>query len=109
MFQIEDLKKEHALLSDVISKANAKIMNMTEDVSAKPSSDAELLHSQRLIKVVNVMLCTAGPQYVACLTYASQLAAAGAPNVLNILRHMQSQKSGVGSVSTKSRSVSVKL
>ncbi len=32
LFTIEDIKKEHALLSDVIQKANAKIVSLTEEV-----------------------------------------------------------------------------
>jgi hypothetical protein len=32
-FQIEELKREHALLSEVIAKSNNKIIGMTEDVS----------------------------------------------------------------------------
>jgi hypothetical protein len=34
-FAIEELKREHALLSEVVSKSNAKIISMTEDVSAR--------------------------------------------------------------------------
>ncbi len=66
LFQIEDLKKEHALLSDVITKANQKIMNLTEGT---------LLF--RLAIMCYSLLTVLG--------VFADLAATGSPNVLNIM------------------------
>ncbi len=48
LLTLEDTRKEHMLLSDVISKSNTKIMNMTEDVS--DTHNTTCTHMQHSIK-----------------------------------------------------------